>query len=107
MRARRVSRRWKNRQCRSVHSTIGAMQNLRANSFILFAFFLLRLGSEKGRPISTCVIHRVRLFFYDHQGANGKQLLGPAQQTAARIDSGALTLAVLVATARSAEAHDV
>src|SRR3989442_11430181 len=28
MRARRVSRRWKNRQCRSVNSIIGAMQNL-------------------------------------------------------------------------------
>src|SRR5262249_35054965 len=33
MSARRVSRRWKNRQCRSVHSIIGAMQNLRSRSF--------------------------------------------------------------------------
>src|SRR5262249_42694305 len=39
MRTRRVSRRWKNRQCRSVHSIIGAIQNLRSNAFILFAFF--------------------------------------------------------------------
>src|SRR5436309_14419140 len=38
MRARRVSRRWKNRQCRSVHSIIGAMQNLRSGSFELMRF---------------------------------------------------------------------
>jgi uncharacterized protein YcfL len=28
------------------------------------------------------MIIRVSFFFYDHQGANGKQLLAPAQLTA-------------------------
>src|SRR5262245_1702983 len=47
MRARRVSRRWKNRQCRSVHSIIGAIQNFRSKPFILLAVFALSAGLER------------------------------------------------------------
>jgi hypothetical protein len=33
-----VSRRWKNRQCRSVHSIIGAMENFVSNILLLLDF---------------------------------------------------------------------
>src|SRR5262245_6802739 len=47
MRARRVSRRWKNRQCRSVHSIIGAIQNFRSKPFILLAISARSSGLER------------------------------------------------------------
>src|SRR5262249_58926208 len=46
-----VSRRWKNRQCRSVHSIIGAIQNLRSKPFILLAFFSPDPRGWNGRAI--------------------------------------------------------
>src|SRR5215468_10570223 len=45
--ARRVSRRWKNRQRRSVHSIIGAIQNFRFKLFILLAVFARSSGLER------------------------------------------------------------
>src|SRR5436190_16376909 len=67
MRARRVSRRWKNRQCRSVHSIIGAMQNLRSGSFEL-----MRFSVRCNSPIQCASTSRELSSFYDHTDANWK-----------------------------------
>src|SRR5262245_38729889 len=75
MRARRVSRRWKNRQCRSVHSIIGAIQNFRPKPFILLAVFARSSGLER-RPNRAARFLHALLFFYDHPRANGKASAG-------------------------------